>query len=179
MSDPQKMEQERSILRWGGLAGMVGGILFIISWVIVGVGPVGMEDPADLAGWVTRFPDIRVARVVENLVYLVALILEVTLFLALYRALRRTSLAPALFGSVAGILGLVVYMVGALPHVAHAPLSDLYLAHGANPEAQATIALMWQATWGIFDAILYVGFFVVPTGVIALGLAMLGSPDFG
>ena len=179
MDDLQKMEQEKSVLRWGGLAGMLGGILFILTWVVVIAGPVGMEDPVDLAGWVTRFPDIRAARIVENGLYLVALILEVTLFLALYRALRRTSLAPALFGSVLGILGLAVMVVSATPHIAHAPLSDLYLAPGTNPEAQATIALMWQATWGIFDAILYVGFFVVPTGVIALGLAMLGSPAFG
>ena len=96
MNDLQKMEQEKSVLRWGGLAGMLGGILFILAWVVVIVGPVGMEDPADLAGWVTRFPDIRAARVVENGIYLVALLLEVTLFLALFRALRRTSLAPAL-----------------------------------------------------------------------------------
>jgi hypothetical protein len=105
--------------------------------------------------------------------------LGVALFLALYRALRRTSLAPALVGSVLGILGLVVLMVGALPHVAHAPLSDLYHAPGATLQDQATLALLWQATWGIFDAILYVGFFVVPTGLIALGVAMLGAPAFG
>jgi hypothetical protein len=179
MNDLQKMEQERGVLRWGGLGGMLGGVLLILTWVVVIAGPVGMEDPADLAGWVTRFPDIRAARVVENLLYLVALILEVTLFLALYRALRRASLAPALFGSVLGILGLVVYMVGALPHVAHALLSDLYHAPGATAGDQATLALLWQATWGIFDAMLYVGFFVVPTGLIALGLAMLGAPAFG
>jgi len=179
MNDLQKMEQEKSVLRWGGLAGMLGGILFILTWVVVIAGPVGMEDPVDLAGWVTRFPDIRAARVVENGLYLVALSLEVTLFLALYRALRRTSLAPALFGSVLGILGLGVFMAGALPHVAHAPLSDLYHAPGATPEDQAAIALMWQATWGIFDAVLYVGFFVVPIGLILLGVAMLGAPAFG
>ena len=179
MNELQKMEQEKSVLRWGGLAGMLGGILFILTWVVVLAGPVGMEDPADLAGWVTRFPDIRAARVVENGIYLVAVTLEVTLFLALYRALRRTSLAPALFGSVLGILGLVVFMVGALPHVAHTPLSDLYHAPGATPEDQVTLALLWQATWGIFDAILYVGFFVVPIGIIALGVAMLGTPAFG
>jgi hypothetical protein len=179
MNDLQKMEQEKSVLRWGGLAGMLGGILFILTWVVVIAGPVGMEDPADLAGWVTRFPDIRAARVVENGIYLVALILEVILFLALYRALRRTSLAPALFGSVLGILGLAVMVVSATPHVAHAPLSDLYHAPGATPEDQATLALVWQATWGIFEAILYVGFFVVPIGVIALGVAMLGAPAFG
>jgi hypothetical protein len=179
MSDRQEMEQESSVLRWGGLAGMLGGVLFILSWVVVLAGPVGMEDPADLAGWVTRFPDILAARVLENGILLVALILEVALFLALYRALRRTSLAPALFGSVLGVLGITAYIVGTLPHVAHAPLSDLYHAPGATPEAQATLALVWQATWGIFNAILYVGFFVVPIGLVLLGVAMLMTPAFG
>ncbi len=179
VNDLQKMEQEKSVLRWGGLAGMLGGIIFILTWVVVLAGPVGMGDPADLAGWVTRFPDIRAARIVENGLYLVALILEVPLFLALYRALRRTSLAPALFGSVLGLLGLVVLATGTLLHVAQVPLSDLYHAPGATPVDQATLALLWQATWGIFDAILYVGFFVVPTGIITLGVAMLGAPAFG
>ena len=179
MNDLQKMEQEKSVLRWGGLAGMLGGILFILTFVVVIAGPVGMEDPVNLAGWVTRFPDIKAARVVENGIYLVALILEVMFFLALYRALRRTSLAPALFGSVLGILGLTMLMVGALPHVAHTPLSDLYHAPGAIPEDQVTLALMWQATWGIFDALLAVGFLLVPIGLIALGVAMLGAPAFG
>jgi hypothetical protein len=158
---------------------MLGGILFILALVVVMAGPVGMEDPADLAGWVTRFPDIKAARVVENVLYLVALILEITLFLALYRALRRTSLAPALFGSVLGILGLGAMMISAVPHVAHAPLSDLYYAPGATPADQATLALMWQATWGIFNAMLYVGFFVVPAGLVVLGVGMFGSPAFG
>jgi magnesium-transporting ATPase (P-type) len=126
MNDRQEIEQESSVLRWGGLSGMLGGIVFILTLVVVLAGPVGMEEPADLAGWVTRFPDVFAARVVENMMYLMALILEVALFLALYRALRRTSLAPALCGSVLGILGIAVMMVGALPHVAHAPLSDLY-----------------------------------------------------
>jgi hypothetical protein len=38
---------------------------------------VSIEDPADLAAWVTRFPKIRVSRLVENGLYLVALILEI------------------------------------------------------------------------------------------------------
>jgi len=179
MNNAQKMEQEKSVLRWGGLAGILGGILFILTWVVVVAGPVGMDDPADLAGWVTRFPDIRAARIVENGLYLVALILEVTLFLALYRALRRTSLAPALFGSVVGIVGLVAMVVSTTPHVAHATISDLYHAPGATPADQATLALLYQASRGIFDAMLYVGFFVVPIGLIALGVAMLGAPAFG
>jgi hypothetical protein len=179
MDHLQKMEQEQSVLRWGGSAGILGGMLSILALVVVIAGPVGMEDPADLAGWVTRFPDIQAARVIENVTYLMALILEIPLFLALYWALRRTSLAPALFGSALGILGLVAMVVSATPHVAHAPLSDLYHAPGATPEDQATLALLWQATWGIFNAMLYVGFFVVPIGLILLGVGMLGSPAFG
>jgi hypothetical protein len=179
MNHSQKMEQEKSVLRWGGLAGVLSGILFILTWVVVIAGPVGMEDPAELEGWVTRFPDIRAARIVENGLYLVAVVLGVPLFLALYRALRGTRLAPALFGSVLGVLGLGVFAAGALVHVAQVPLSDLYHASGATPEDQATLALLWQATWGIFDAMLYVGFFVVPIGLIALGVAMLGTPAFG
>jgi hypothetical protein len=179
MSNSQKMEQEKSVLRWGGLAGMLGGFLFILTLVVVMVGPVGMEDPVDLAEWVTRFPDIRVARIVENSLYLGGIILGILLILALYRALRETSLAPAFFGGVLGILGLATLAAGALPHVATAPLSDLYHAPGATPADQATLALMWQATWGMFDALLAAGFIVLLIGLTALGVAMLGTPAFG
>jgi len=177
MNDPQKMADERSVLRWGGLAGILGGILFIVVFVIVGVfvGP----DPAELKGAVMRFPEIRAARTVEDSLYLVVLILWVTHFLALYRALRGTSPAPALFGSVLGILGLVVLAAGALPHVANAPISDLYHAPGASPADQATLVLVWQATQGIFNALLVVGLLLLPIGLSALGMAMLRAPAFG
>ncbi len=176
MNDLQRIE-EKSVLRWGGLAGILGGIILILVFVIVGAF-VG-ADPAELEGFVERFPDVRAARTVENGLYLVVLILWVTHFLALYRALRETSLAPALFGSVLGIVGLGVLAAGALPHVATAPISDLYHAPGATPEDQATLVLLWQATEGIFDALLFSGLAIVAVGLTALGVAMLGTPAFG
>jgi hypothetical protein len=171
------MDEEKSVLRWGGLAGILGSIIFILVFVIViaFVGP----DPAEPEGPVMRFPDIRAGRTVEDGLYLVVLILWVTHFLALYRALRGTSLAPALFGSVLGIVGLGVLAAGALPHVAQAPISDLYHAPGATPEDRATLGLLWQATQGIFDAFFGVGLLLMPIGVIALGVAMLRVPAFG
>lgn len=176
MSDSQMMG-EKSVLRWGGLAGILGGILFlfVFFFVIVFVG----VDAANPEGAVRKFPDIRAGRTVENGLYLVVLILWVTHFLALYRALRATSLAPALFGSVVGILGLGVLAAGALPHVATAPISDLYHAPGATPEDQATLVLLWEATEGMFDALLVAGLVLLPIGVIALGVAMIGAPAFG
>jgi uncharacterized protein DUF4386 len=177
MNDLRKMEEERTVLLWGGLAGILGGIIFILVFVVViaFVGP----DPAQPEGLVQRFPDIRAARTVENSLYLVVLILWVTHFLALYRALRGTSLAPALFGSVLGILGLGVLAAGALPHVATTPISDRYHAPGATPEDRATLALLWQATQGIFDALFVVGLLMLPIALIVLGVAMLRAKAFG
>jgi len=177
-NDLQNTAQERSVLRWGGLAGILGGILFIVVFAIVGFGPVGMA-PVEPAEEVMRFPEIRTARIVENGLYLAVLVLWVIHFLALYRALRGTSLAPALFGSALGILGLVMLVAGALPHVATDPISDFYHAPGATPEDQATLVLLWQATMGILEMLLVTGLVILPTGLIALGIAMLGAPDFG
>ena len=173
MNSVQSTAQENSVLRWGGLAGVVGGIVFIVVFVIVGVF-VGTNFVE-----ITRFPDVRTARIVENTLYLAVLILWVPHFLALYRALRGTSLAPALFGSVLGILGLVVLAADALHHIWQTPLSDLYHAPGATREAQATLVLLWQAIHGIFDALLVTGLVLLPIGVIALGVAMFKAPAFG
>jgi hypothetical protein len=171
------IDEEKSVLRWGGLAGILGGIIFILVFavVIVFVGP----DPSETRGEVMRFPDIRAGRTIEDSLYLMVLILWVAHFLALYRALREASLAPAQFGSVLGILGLGVLAAGALPHIATAPISDLYHAPGATPQDQATLVLMWQATEGIFDALFVVGVLLVPIGLVALGVAMLRAPAFG
>ena len=171
------MDEEQSVLRWGGLAGIVGGILLVAVFVIVGVfvGP----DPAEPEVLVMRFPDVRAAHVVEEVLYLGVLALWAIHFLALYRALRGASLAPALFGSALGIMGLGVLAAGALPQIARTPISDLYHAPGATPEDQATLVLLWQATQGIFDALLVVGLLLLPIGVISLGVAMFGTPAFG
>ena len=96
MMNELQMEQERSVLRWGGLA----GILFIVVFVVVGAFQ-GVESSGP-----EGFPNIRASRTVENSLYLLVLVLWAIHFLALYRGLRGTSLAPSLFGSVLGIMGL-------------------------------------------------------------------------
>jgi len=171
------MDDEKRVLLSGGLAGILGAIFFILAFVIQ-IAFVGWV-PADPEGAIMKFPDVRAAYTVDSSLYLMGLILWVALFLALYRALRGKSLVPALFGSAIGILGLVVLAAGALPHVAAAPISDLYHAPGATPEDQATLVLLWQASQGIFNALFVVGLLLVPIGLIALGVAMLGDPAFG
>ena len=109
----------------------------------------------------------------------ITLVLWMVHFLALYRALRATHLAAALFGSVLGVVGLAILAAGALPHVATLPISDLYHAPGATPEEQATLIAVWAATEGIGQALLGAGLLILPAALIALGAAMLDAPAFG
>jgi hypothetical protein len=168
---------DKSVLRWGGLASIGGGLLFILvfAWVIMFAGP----DPAGPAGPITKFPEIKTARTVENGLYLAVLVLWVPVYLVLCRRLERTRPAPALFGSALGMLGLGILAAGAIPHAATSPLSDLYHAAGATAESRATLVLVWQGTQGIFDALLLAGLLVLAVGIILLGLAMHGDAAFG
>ena len=173
----QRHHEDSSIARCGGLAGISGSVLFVVVFAIVGIfaGP----EPAGSAGPISRFPEIRTARTVENGLYLAVLALWVPLELALFHSLRRTRPASALFGSALTIFGLAVLAAGAIPHVVTSRLSDLYHADDATPDEQATLVLLWQANQAMFDALLLVGLLVMPVGVILFGHAMRRDPAFG
>jgi hypothetical protein len=170
---------ERSVLRWGGIAGVSSAFLLLFVFAIVGVF-VGADYLAATAeGLVARFPEIRAARIVENGLYLAVIALWFVHLTAIYQALRVYRPALALFGRALATLGLVALAAGALPHIATTPIADLYHAPGATAEQQTTLVMLWQATQGMFDALLVTGLLVLPVGLIALGLAMRGTPAFG
>src|SRR5438309_8868018 len=172
-----KSMEDKSVLRWGGLAGMLGGIVFIFVPVILfGLVPPAPTHPAQL---VARFPTVRAAIAAGNFVDFVSDALVLALFLALYRALRGTSPVPALFGSVLSILGLAVIFTETATQVAFDPISNLYHAPGATPADQATLALIWQATQGMFNQLDTSAVLLLSTGFIVLGVAMLRNPGFG
>jgi hypothetical protein len=173
----EAMANEKSVLRWGGLAGMLGGIVFILMLVILLV--LASDPNADTEELLIRFPDERAIISLGESLYAVTLILSVTLYLALYRALRGTSLAPALFGTGLVFLGFAALAAGALPNVAFAEIADLYHAPGAIPGEQTALIPLWQATQGIFYETDTVGFLLLMAGLIVLGVAMLGTPAFG
>jgi len=138
---------------------------------------VGMKITPEQS--LTRFPDIKAARTVENSLYLGVLLLWVIHCLALYRGLRRTSPTPALFGTALSILGLVVLAAGALPHVATAPISDLYHAAGGDPAGSGDPGA------GVARHPRHVRRAAVhrtrhrPAGPDPLGAAMLRAPGYG
>lgn len=171
------VNEDKNILRWGGLAGILGSLILIIVFGIV-IMFVG-ANPTEPEGFLLRFPSVRAARTVENALYMLALVLWVPHYLALHRALRKSSPAAALFGSVLAILGLTLLMAGAIPHIVTSRLSDLYYAPGITPAEQATLALMWQAEISTIEMLLIEGLILIPIAFTTLGFGMLTAPNFG
>jgi len=172
------MAQEQSLLRWGGLAGLLGGIIFVLS-IGYQVGFVGTATTASGAGPVIRFPSVSTEIIVGQTLFLAATVLLVPLFLSLYRSLRGSSLAAAVFGTGLSFLGVAVLAVESEPNVAMAPISAQYHAAGATAAQQATAVQVWQATQGMFNELDTCAFIFLSVGLIVLGVAMVRTPSFG
>ena len=157
---------------------MLGGVLFIFSAILL-VNSSFSTAPADPAGLVVKFPDIRTAVAVAETIDLLAVVSWVVLFVTLYRALRGENPATAMFGSAIGVLGLAMLLVGAITYVAFDPISTLYHAPGVSPATQASLVNTWQAVQGVFNETDTVGFLLVSVAFVVLGLSMRKGRAFG
>ncbi|HET6447394.1 MAG TPA: hypothetical protein VFI27_22760 [candidate division Zixibacteria bacterium] len=131
------MENEKSVLRWGGLAGILAFIIWIVEMPLY-----GFVDPFVHDGlW--RFTDNRATLGLSTILMMTIAILSVALVLALYLALRVTNMEFALFGCVLGVSGYLVTALGdASTFFAFAPISDPNQASAVTPETQAVAALL-------------------------------------
>jgi hypothetical protein len=171
------MSEDKSVLRWGGLAGVASPILTLLTAVtLFGFVP---QAPADTYGLVQRYPDVRAAYAMGETLSLVSVMLAVAFYLALYHALRGTSLAPALWGIALALLGMAALAVQGVPRVVFGSISDLYHAPGATPQDQATLVLIWQTTESLFKELDSAALIFQATGYILFGIAMLKNPNFG
>jgi hypothetical protein len=170
----KQMENEKSVLRWGGLAGILAFIVWIIEMPLY-----GFVDPFTPEGLMS-FTDKRTALGMSTILMMTIAFLSVALVLALYRALRGNNLKFAHYGSVLGVTGYIVTALGdASTFFAFAPISTLNQTPAATPETQATVVLLWQTTQGITSTFFFVGILFVMMCFIFLGLAMLRAPAFG
>ena len=170
--------EETAVIRWGGVSGLVGGIIFVAS-IVYQVVFIGTGTTAAGAGPIMRFPGLQTQIIIGQTLFLVGTVLMVPLFLALYRALRRSALAPALFGFGLSFLGLAVRAVESEPNVAMAQISAQYHAAGATVAQQDAAVIVWQATQGMFNEFDTCAYIFLSVGFILLGIAMIRTPKFG
>jgi Domain of unknown function (DUF4386) len=169
-------DKERSILRWGGLAGILAGAFLMVTIVtLIAFGPSTTATPAQL---VANFPNVRTALVVGNFFYFLVSVSLVGLTLGIYQALRKSN-PLAIFGTVLFLLGIGVTFAEDTTQVAFDPISNLYHAPGATAADQHTLSLIWQATQGMFNQFDVGATLLLSTGLIVLGVAMFRTPSFG
>ena len=181
------MSEETSILKWAGVAGIVGVVMNVVSLTInATLVPIfvptqsGCGAACNVDASLPGFPTVKASIVVANAFYFVSIISFAILFLGLYRALRvGGSLGPALFGIGLCLMGLVLLGAGALPSVAFAHLSQVYHAAGTTSQDQATIVLASHAVQAIFNATDTVGGYLLAAGLIMFGAAMFRNSSFG
>jgi hypothetical protein len=167
---------DRQLRRWGGVAGLSGGILMVGTAVTVGV--LGLPDASDVET-LRDFADIESGRIAEHFLYLGALMLFALHCLVLYRFLKKDHPAAALFGTAMAEFGLAIMAASSLLHVATSPLADLYTSPETPPEDLPSIEYAWHAGQSVFDTMLATGVLLVPIGIVLLGIAMRSAPAFG
>ncbi|MFQ5951312.1 MAG: hypothetical protein ACE5KH_04425 [Candidatus Geothermarchaeales archaeon] len=170
------MGEEGSVLRLGGIAGLLAGIVYTLG---LAVDLAGRPAFVSFEESLRRFPEWISVHVLGFGLILAAVILAMALFLALYRALRGTSPALALFGGVLGVLGLLMFAFLNAFSITVLPLiSDLFAA-AETAEEEQTIILLYQVGSRVPGLALgLVAISLVSAGFISLGAAMFSDPDF-
>jgi uncharacterized membrane protein len=164
------------LLRWGGWAGILSAFLFILTAVTL---LLLVPEAETVEESIHRFPENRSYIALGESLYLAVVILWVPLLLALSRSLRVTDTAPALIGSGLGFIGLASLAVGALPFIAFTSISELYHSPGITSIEKSQLIALWQTTQDIFNETDTVGYILIASCFIVLGISMLGSPNFG
>ncbi|TMI39327.1 hypothetical protein E6H23_09130 [Candidatus Bathyarchaeota archaeon] len=183
------MNEEKSILKWAGLAGIVGVFTSILSLTIdLTIVPIFVATesgsscgpPCVVDASLLGFPSVKASVAAANVFYFLSIIFFAILFLGLYRALRvGGSLGPALFGTGVCLMGLVLLGAGALPSVAFAHLSEVYHAAGTTSQDQTTLVLVSHGVQAIFNETDTVGGYLLAAGLAMFGLAMFQNSSFG
>lgn len=165
----------RQLIRWGGVSGIAGFVALLGSVGVVT--SLGLPDASDVAT-LTDFADIEAGRIAEHFLYLGALLLFALHVAVLYRVLRPSHLAAALFGTVTASVGYTIMAASSLLHLSTSPLSELYTASNASPEDLRAIEYAWHGAQSVFDTMLITGVLLAPIGIILFGLAMWHAPAF-
>lgn len=157
------MTRDDSRLAW---TGVLGSALMLAAFVLVG--GLGLPDTSSPDS-LLRYPAISTARIVENTLYLSALVLMAIHTAALSRTLWRTSPAAALSAATAGLLGSGLLVGGALIHLGTAPFADLLT--GTPSAGRDAVVATWLGAQVVFDTLLVTGALVTAAGLVVLAWA--------
>jgi len=160
----------RPVLRGAGFAGISGSLLMLAAFVVVGT--LGLPDTSG-AESLRRFSEIQQARVVENLLYLAAVVLWAVQHDLLHRLLSATAPVLSSAARTVGFLGVAALAASALLNVSTAPMSQAY--QQAGEADRDGLVLAWTGAQAVMDAMLTTGALLLPVTVVLFGVALRRS----
>lgn len=164
------MGEDKRILQIGGLGGLLAGIVLIVgSVVFVSVGGAGTTEES-----LTRMNEFGAAYLAFPALSLVAFLLSLPLFLALYRGTKSAGPAPAMLGVVLGASGaLVVAANWAMILIGLPVLSQV---HATATDAERSMILFAAQAWEqITHAFQFFGGLLIGLAATSFGWGMLAS----
>lgn len=168
------MGEDRSILRMGGMAGLLAGVLILLGLIFRNVlPPATLTFEEVLTGFFGA--ELSLRRPLFHGLHLVGLLVSIPFALALYRGLRETNREYALGGLLLYFVFVALLVLFASwPFLVTARIAGLYEA--ANAERMVDI---FEVTHEIQFTIAFAGHLFFSLSALALGAAMLGSRDYG
>ncbi len=166
----------RPLLRGAGITGITGSLLMLAAFAVVGT--LGLPDPSS-AESLQRFPEIQQGRVVENLLYLAAVVFWAVQHDLLHRLLSSTGPVLTSAARTVGLLAVAALAVSALLHLSTAPMSQTY--QQAGEADRDGVVQAWAAAQAVMDAVLITGALLLPVTVVLFGVALrsLMGPALG
>lgn len=171
------MGEEKSILRMGGLGGILSIILLIAYFAIVAYwSSIGSMLGGPAENRLPTIQEVRMAFPPVTSLALAATLLWIPFFFALYRLLTKVGPARALLGGTFGVLGAFLYATAWVVIMVVIPyLSDRHAAATAAETPMVLIAAntVIELTHSLQD----LGILLVGLAFASLGWAMLVRPD--
>lgn len=157
----------RPLLRGAGITGISGSLLMLAAFGVVGT--LGLPDTSSVES-LQRFPEIQQARVVENLLYLAAVVFWAVQHDLLHRLLSATGPVLTSAARTVGHLAVAALAASALLNLSTAPMSQIY--RRAGEADRDGVVQAWTAAQAVMDAMLITGALLLPVTVVLFGVAM-------
>lgn len=171
------MVEDKRLLAFGGLSGILSGAL---TGIIFGIVVVAFPQSPSLTGesLVNQFAESGALFSTVLQILAVAFLLFILFIFALVRSLRRAAPSTALLGGVFAILcaSLAVIFFFAADAVGSG-LASL-AAEATAPEETAIILVAAETAVQIFLGVLTAAILFLGVGLLFLGYSMLSAPDF-
>ncbi len=166
------MGEYRGLLRIGGLGALPAGILWVFALILVGVLDLGQTAEEALL----FAQEVGALYVIQPMVYLIAQLLTVPLFLGLHRVSRDAGPSRALVGVVLGVSGTLIYVANwAIVVTAFPVLSDLHAV--APPAEQTMIVYAAEVVEQITHAFQSLAQLLIGLAFISFGWVLLARHD--